>query len=633
MQSPPNETSPRGCGYPAGPLTGAGRSRRVSGCDHGVEKATYRQVSESWPYDLVMPFDLTSAEPPVLSPRSALSAERRLILRRAIGEESIRRAAALRTGDFATEVEDPGHLIRLHPSGLVEDLKHDWLPVTITDLFDAIAEVASIKVSDDTAVGHELRSAAYRLLSRAEAVSELVQFLDMFESSVVHTLIRPAAISALQLAGYLIDWMTCETDEESASRAESFDAAAGDLRDERAILCALPFSDRLTETEPANLIEESEFELLLGVKFPTDATRWTDVLRRLEADYDLCELGSRQLPYFGAYEASDSTWARNFFQLGLRIGQSGYPLLAHRSAFLAWQLIQRATAADEPTTLTAIHGLLDSESAWMTSSQEDYFGALERYRAGDRAAIVEAYGDLAEGTLRRYGSLVVALERITAGETVQSPLVLKDIGDLEDQLGVWQAELLPALILRFLARELRNAEAHANVIVDGQGTLHVKSKDGTVLTAIPNHVYGATAGLRSVLDGIDIAVNHTSIQDTEKKTDLLSRPVPLMSDGVFRQVVERSAEEHTQGYVSGVTRDGEKLIMTYHGPSPRYTDLKAFADSLIRLLEPNLPTIHIVDEDGRPIEIFRPPTQHATAGRNDPCPCGSGKKYKRCHGA
>ena len=22
-----------------------------------------------------------------------------------------------------------------------------------------------------------------------------------------------------------------------------------------------------------------------------------------------------------------------------------------------------------------------------------------------------------------------------------------------------------------------------------------------------------------------------------------------------------------------------------------------------------------------------------SAGRNDPCPCGSGKKYKRCHGA
>jgi len=23
---------------------------------------------------------------------------------------------------------------------------------------------------------------------------------------------------------------------------------------------------------------------------------------------------------------------------------------------------------------------------------------------------------------------------------------------------------------------------------------------------------------------------------------------------------------------------------------------------------------------------------HLKAGRNDPCPCGSGKKYKKCHG-
>jgi uncharacterized protein len=23
----------------------------------------------------------------------------------------------------------------------------------------------------------------------------------------------------------------------------------------------------------------------------------------------------------------------------------------------------------------------------------------------------------------------------------------------------------------------------------------------------------------------------------------------------------------------------------------------------------------------------------AEPGRNDPCPCGSGKKYKKCHGA
>jgi preprotein translocase subunit SecA len=27
------------------------------------------------------------------------------------------------------------------------------------------------------------------------------------------------------------------------------------------------------------------------------------------------------------------------------------------------------------------------------------------------------------------------------------------------------------------------------------------------------------------------------------------------------------------------------------------------------------------------------PTDWSTVGRNDPCPCGSGKKFKKCHGA
>jgi preprotein translocase subunit SecA len=27
------------------------------------------------------------------------------------------------------------------------------------------------------------------------------------------------------------------------------------------------------------------------------------------------------------------------------------------------------------------------------------------------------------------------------------------------------------------------------------------------------------------------------------------------------------------------------------------------------------------------------PTDWANVGRNDPCPCGSGKKFKKCHGA
>jgi uncharacterized protein YecA (UPF0149 family) len=32
-------------------------------------------------------------------------------------------------------------------------------------------------------------------------------------------------------------------------------------------------------------------------------------------------------------------------------------------------------------------------------------------------------------------------------------------------------------------------------------------------------------------------------------------------------------------------------------------------------------------------ERLRPLNKTPDPGRNDPCPCGSGKKFKRCHGA
>ncbi len=32
-------------------------------------------------------------------------------------------------------------------------------------------------------------------------------------------------------------------------------------------------------------------------------------------------------------------------------------------------------------------------------------------------------------------------------------------------------------------------------------------------------------------------------------------------------------------------------------------------------------------------EAPKPVRAAAKVGRNDPCPCGSGKKYKKCHGA
>lgn len=34
----------------------------------------------------------------------------------------------------------------------------------------------------------------------------------------------------------------------------------------------------------------------------------------------------------------------------------------------------------------------------------------------------------------------------------------------------------------------------------------------------------------------------------------------------------------------------------------------------------------------RPVQTKQPAKAQPRVGRNDPCPCGSGKKYKNCHG-
>ena len=38
-----------------------------------------------------------------------------------------------------------------------------------------------------------------------------------------------------------------------------------------------------------------------------------------------------------------------------------------------------------------------------------------------------------------------------------------------------------------------------------------------------------------------------------------------------------------------------------------------------------------VGGDDAPVKTVR--RDEPKVGRNDPCPCGSGKKYKKCHGA
>ena len=40
----------------------------------------------------------------------------------------------------------------------------------------------------------------------------------------------------------------------------------------------------------------------------------------------------------------------------------------------------------------------------------------------------------------------------------------------------------------------------------------------------------------------------------------------------------------------------------------------------------------VVDDSGREMKVEKIESGKEKVGRNDPCPCGSGKKFKNCHG-
>jgi preprotein translocase subunit SecA len=59
--------------------------------------------------------------------------------------------------------------------------------------------------------------------------------------------------------------------------------------------------------------------------------------------------------------------------------------------------------------------------------------------------------------------------------------------------------------------------------------------------------------------------------------------------------------------------------------------MEDFTRNVQRKKEKELADLNFVGGDGS--TAARPVNGGQKVGRNDPCPCGSGKKYKKCHGA
>ena len=103
----------------------------------------------------------------------------------------------------------------------------------------------------------------------------------------------------------------------------------------------------------------------------------------------------------------------------------------------------------------------------------------------------------------------------------------------------------------------------------------------------------------------------------------------LRDDALFAYAVAMPGET-TRGRAKGMLRKIDSITPL----SRAETRLVMFAiDERLRLygLDPVFERADSDEEDEEPEQQTTPPPP-AKVGRNDPCPCGSGKKYKKCHG-
>ena len=89
---------------------------------------------------------------------------------------------------------------------------------------------------------------------------------------------------------------------------------------------------------------------------------------------------------------------------------------------------------------------------------------------------------------------------------------------------------------------------------------------------------------------------------------------------------KRQAFDMFSDLMARISREAVSLFYKIQvGPSP----VRPIQETMP---EQKMTMVHGESPDTKPEELKQAPIQKVHIGRNDPCPCGSGKKYKQCHG-
>jgi hypothetical protein len=460
--------------------------------------------------------------------------------------------------------------VRLDTFSLFEDLRHDWIRRPILSLNEATGRLASTDVADDREVGRLFRRRVSSVVNRGEAVQEILEFLLHFESNLLDELIVPAARRSLEAVVHLITAYTAEGDSSARKGAEAFAQLWKRVTDEdEIVLKAIPHMDS-SEVGIEMPTGSEQIKTLFSDDLDVDEEMYArgeaQLAKELRAaGHDLKEIGAHQLGYLVSPGRIPTGFEGTFVGLAFRLGLSHFPLLAHRAAYLTWKLLARAAANDSAGTNELIGGFYRAEAAWIIASAPRYEQAMARYCLNDELpAIVEAYQRLAEGVLRPYGSLLVALDDLARKRPTLEPLVASTVGGLEQRFGN-RAEAVIELLRLFVRRELRNADAHARTAVGGRGELIVRDENGRAVTVVADHVFGATAGLRSALDGIDVAANLFFCAYVVPTTSRDGPYSGFISEEMLAAMALLAAVEYTDGTITDIHAREGLLRLTFVG--------------------------------------------------------------------
>ncbi len=112
-----------------------------------------------------------------------------------------------------------------------------------------------------------------------------------------------------------------------------------------------------------------------------------------------------------------------------------------------------------------------------------------------------------------------------------------------------------------------------------------------------------------------------AIEGRDLFTQMWSRIANRVTDVVFKVRASGEGEDDGEGAGGGVPKRGPAPLLFRHADATNLGFAGATADQQAAM--------RAQGTDGK-VETIR--REQPRVGRNDPCPCGSGKKYKQCHG-